>query len=309
MESTETTGLETRIERMISWCSLPSRSLIAISGPERIAFLDGLCTQKISPSEAGFSALLTPKGRFFADFFTFPTENSLILDCAQAHHAPLMDVLQFYAPLHDVSLHDYSTRYGVCAALGPDGINLHAEFPFYQNCTPTALFYTDPRHPDLGLRALIPYDLWNALPHPCLNPCPESVYHHHRIHLGIPEGAYDLVHDQSIILEYGYQHMNAISWTKGCYMGQELMARTFHRGVIRKHLYRATLQCGVFPESGTPLVSANDLARIGWMGSHCGDAGLMVLHEDIDRHKNQCGVVALDTPDHQPFSAQITVCS
>ncbi len=293
---------------MISWCSLPSRRLIGITGPEHMGFLEGLCTQKLSPSQPGFSALLTPKGRFFTDFFTLPTENSLILDCAQVHHVPLMDVLQFYAPLHDVSIHDYSSRYAVCAALGPDAATLKQESPFYNQKNPEALFYTDPRHPNLGLRSLIPYDLWNELPHPYLNPCPESVYHHHRIHLGIPEGAYDLVHDHSIILEYGYQNINAISWTKGCYMGQELMARTFHRGVIRKHLYHATLQYGTFPESGTPLVNAKDQARMGWMGSHCGNAGLMVLHEAIHENKDEVGIVALDIPDQQPFSVYIKSC-
>jgi folate-binding Fe-S cluster repair protein YgfZ len=90
-------------------------------------------------------------------------------------------------------------------------------------------------------------------------------------------------------------------------MGQELMARTFHRGVIRKHLYRATLQWGAFPESGTPLVNA-DQARMGWMGSHCENVGLMVLHEDIHHNKGEFEVVTLDTPDQQPFSVQIKAC-
>jgi folate-binding protein YgfZ len=193
-------------------------------------------------------------------------------------------------------------------ALGPDAANLKQDSPFYDEKNLGALFYTDPRHPDLGLRALIPYALWNELPHPYLNPCPESVYHHHRIRLGIPEGGYDLVHDQSIVLEYGYQNINAISWTKGCYMGQELMARTFHRGVIRKSCYHATLQWGSFPEWGTPLINPRDQARIGWMGSHWGRDCLMVLHEDIHCHKDDVGVVALDTPDHHHFSVQIKSC-
>ena len=293
---------------MISWCSLPSRRLIGITGPERIAFLEGLCTQKLSSSQPVFSAILTPQGRFFTDFFTFPTDNTLILDCAKVHHAPLMDLLQPYARLHDVSIQDHSSRYAVCAALGQDAVHLKQESPFYNEKDLGALFYTDPRHSDLGLRALVPYAVWNELPHPCLNPCPESVYHHHRIHLGIPEGGYDLVHHHSIILEYGYQHINAISWTKGCYMGQELMARTFHRGVIRKHLYHATLQYGAFPESGTPVVNPKDQTRLGWMGSHCGNAGLMVLHQTIHENKDDAGVLTLDTPDDQSFSVQIKAC-
>ena len=286
---------------MIPWCAVSSRAFIGIHGPERIEFLDGLCTQKISATEPVFSALLTPQGRFFADFFVRNTDSGLILECAKTHHATLMNLLHPYARLHNVTIHDYSTRYGVCAALSEGAKTLWQQSPFYPENNSDVLVFIDPRHPDLGLRAWIPYALWNQLPHPYLNPCLESTYHHHRIHLGVPEGAYDLVHQNSIILEYGYQHIQAISWTKGCYMGQELMARTFHRGTVRKHLYRSALQEGTFPESGEILLCASDQTRLGWMGSHHQTFGLMVLHESFCSQNPGCDVISLCTPDAPPF--------
>jgi hypothetical protein len=274
---------------MIPWVGLNSRALIAITGPERIDLLQGLVTQKISEKEPCFSAILTPQGRFFTDFFVVHTEKQLLLDCAKIHHGPLLKLLMPYSLLHDASLHDWSTHYGVCAAMGEQAGSLMRESPFYDDRDLGAIFYTDPRHPSMGVRALVPYSIWNEIPHLFLDQSPESAYHNHRIGLGIPEGAYDLIHQHSVILEYGYQHIHAISWEKGCYMGQELMARTFHRGVLRKHLYRITLVEGVFPPSGTELSANGDDApssapehqRVGWMGGHCGLYGLAALHQCV----------------------------
>jgi folate-binding protein YgfZ len=146
-----------------------------------------------------------------------------------------------------------------------------------------SIIYTDPRNAKMGLRAWVPYAIWNELPSSVMHACDESAYHKHRIRLGLAEGAYDLIQRQSIILEYGYQNNQAISWTKGCYMGQELMARTFHRGTLRKHIHTIHLVDGVFPKSGSELfaVLSDELQaqRVGWMGSHQGNLGLAVLHE------------------------------
>jgi len=281
---------------MIPWCSLNSRSILAIHGPERIAFLQGLVTQNITDNGPLFSAILTPQGRFFSDFFALNTPQGLFLECAKNHQATVLEFLEPYSRLHDVSLRDCTTQYGVCAGLGQAAVRLLEQSPFYTKAS-GVMIYTDPRHPNMGIRAWVPYALWNDLPHLCLYPCQESDYHAHRMAVGIAEGV-DLIPQQSIILEYGYNDIQAISWTKGCYMGQELMARTFHRGVVRKHLYRLQLISGHFPPSGTTLYRAHQGAesasadtpergdssthRIGYMGSHEGLWGLASLHESVE---------------------------
>jgi folate-binding protein YgfZ len=181
-------------------------------------------------------------------------------------------------------------------------------------------FYTDPRHPDLGLRAFVPHVLWNELPHPMMDPSPESLYHKTRMALGIPEGVYDLVHQQSIILEYGYHHMNALDWNKGCYMGQELMARTFHRGHIRKHLYRMTLASGTFPAKGSVLYhtpdqnpdhtpdEASQSQRMGYMGGHYDRHGLATLHEQLYDGGTHTLFLATDDVTADPFSVFLEPC-
>lgn len=327
---------------MIPWCALTSRALLALHGCEAVSFLQGLVTQDLrdleggnlgkhgKPSLAVFSAILTPQGRFFSDFFVYPTPGGLLLDCAKDHLEALIRLLQPYAMLHQVSLHPVPS-YAVCAALGPEALELQDKGLLYPKIQSRyretfskegdnsygfgregALFFKDPRHPHMGLRAWVPYVMWNELPHALCIPSRESTYHHHRMGLGMAEGAYDLVREQSIILEYGYQHMQAISWTKGCYMGQELMARTFHRGALRKHLYRVSLVEGSFPPVGSPLRSQEGSGiptdqgptslnhgvesqqecpsprRVGWMGGHGEKHGLAVLHETfVSEHDTQ----------------------
>ncbi len=293
---------------MTPWVHLTSRSLIAISGPERIDFLQGLVTQKITGNEAVFSAILLPNGRFFTDFFVIHTKDFLVLDCAKEHAAALLKLLAPYGMLHDVALKDLSAQFTVCAALGARAISLHEQrSPQSSDLNQKSItFYTDPRHSEMGMRALVPYVLLHELPHPMLDPSPEWCYHKQRIARGIPEGAYDLIHQQSIILEYGYQHIHALDWTKGCYMGQELMARTFHRGNIRKHLYRMTLDTGHFPAKASVLYHGNgdnQGTRMGWMGSHHENHALATLHESLyDGAQTPMLLMSDDGPEPLLFS-------
>ena len=283
MEPTETACSQTGITGMMDWAHLSSRALLAITGPDRLDFLNGLITQSIPENAPFFSALLLHNGRFFTDFFGMHLGETLLLDCAKAHHADLCHFLTPYSLLHNVYLHDATHHYAVCAAIGPEAGALIND-PLIQNYrSQGSIVYTDPRNALMGLRACVPYAIWNELPTPIMNPCNESAYHRQRIQLGIAEGAYDLIHRQSIILEYGYHNHHAISWTKGCYMGQELMARTFHRGMVRKKIYSIHLTDGHFPESGSELFAllsdGTGVQRVGWMGSHCDASGLAVIHE------------------------------
>ena len=64
-----------------------------------------------------------------------------------------------------------------------------------------------------------------------------TAYDRHRLGLGVPDGSRDLVPDKSILLESGFDELNGVDWQKGCYVGQELTARTKYRGLIKKRLF------------------------------------------------------------------------
>ncbi|WP_375731179.1 YgfZ/GcvT domain-containing protein, partial [Azospirillum sp. B506] len=98
----------------------------------------------------------------------------------------------------------------------------------------------------------LPVDGIAALDAAGLAPRDSGDYDRLRLSLGIPDGTLDLIPEKSIPLESRMDALNAISWDKGCYMGQELTARTKYRALIKKKLFPVSID-GLTPEAGTPV--------------------------------------------------------
>ena len=107
-----------------------------------------------------------------------------------------------------------------------------------------------------------------------LTPAPFAAYDRHRLALGVPDGSRDLVIEKSILLENGFEELHGVSFTKGCFVGQELTARTKHRGLIKKRLVPVRVR-GPLPEPGTPVTRGGRDA--GEMRSGSGEDGLALL--------------------------------
>jgi folate-binding protein YgfZ len=128
---------------------------------------------------------------------------------------------------------------------------------------PAGLAAPDPRLPEAGWRALEPGGA---------DASPEE-YELHRLFLGLPDAA-DMEPQKTVLLEAGFDELNGISWTKGCYMGQELTARTKYRGLLKKRLFPVTVQ-GPLPALGTPVTRGG--IEIGEMRSGRDGMGLALL--------------------------------
>jgi folate-binding protein YgfZ len=193
----------------------PQRKAFQIVGADRYRFLNGLVTQDIGLLERGletalYSALLTPNGRYQFDFFVVKHQDALYVVSADAE--ALLSRLQPYKlrlDVHFVPLFDTHKVYG-------------GERSFDKG-----IHFKDPRHPELGYWCILKQEIPLA--------GGDDQYRHFCFHLGIPESS-AFEKDKSIILEWGFEELNGISFTKGCYMGQELMSRTKHLGQIRKRL-------------------------------------------------------------------------
>jgi folate-binding protein YgfZ len=96
----------------------------------------------------------------------------------------------------------------------------------------------------------------------------------HRLALGLPEGSRDLETDKTVLLEAGFDELSGVSWTKGCYMGQELTARTKYRGLLKKRLFPVVIT-GPLPAPGTPVTQEG--AEVGEMRSGRDGLGLALL--------------------------------
>src|SRR5205823_1333801 len=133
--------------------------------------------------------------------------------------------------------------------------------------------FADPRLAALGARIIAERGHLARLAER-LTPADFAAWDRHRLALGIPDGSRDLVLDKSILLEAGFDELNGVDWQKGCYIGQELTARTKYRGLVKKRLMPVRID-GPTPPSGA-VVTANG-REIGEMRSSRDGLGLALL--------------------------------
>ncbi len=198
--------------------NLDDRSIIEITGKDRKTFLQGLITNDINKANDEsliYSAMLDARGRFSYDFFIFEKNDSIFLDCSLESCAEITKKLNMYKLRSEV------------------GVKQSQDLQvFWQIEKPsTELFFQDPRNPNLG------YRIYNNSNNQQPTTNNQNQYHLVRIENKIAEGQYDLTKEKSLILEFGFDDLNAIDYNKGCYVGQELTARTHHLGEVRKKIF------------------------------------------------------------------------
>lgn len=192
---------------------MPDRTVIAITGTDRTSFLQGLVTNDIDQPAGSiiYAALLTPQGKFIADFFVIVAPDRLLIDVASVVAPALIQRLTMYRLRSDVQIEETDLTVSRGTGPMPDGA------------------VSDPRHPALGWRL---YDTsgqsedidWDAI----------------RVAHLIPEAGIELMPD-SYILETRFEALNGVDFKKGCYVGQEIVARMKHKTELRKGLARVSL--------------------------------------------------------------------
>jgi hypothetical protein len=207
------------------------RTVLRIGGKDRGAFLHGLVTHDVGePGTAPvYSALLTPQGKYLADFFLLNRGDDILLDVNADAASGLAQRLAMYRLRADVTIDDSGLTVGQGLADMPDGA------------------WPDPRHPALGWRG---YDMtgdvteWDAL----------------RVAHCIPETGVELIPNDTFILEAGFDRLNGVNHRKGCYVGQEVTARMRHKTVLRKGLVTVDVQ-GAAPV-GTEIMAGEKPAGV-----------------------------------------------
>jgi folate-binding protein YgfZ len=225
-----------------SFVVLEDRGILAVSGPDSRAFLQGLVSndvEKVSPDRAVYAALLTAQGKYLHDFIMAGTGDAIWLDAEAARLADLKRRLSMYRLRAKVAIDDLPDL-AVPAVFG-DGAPAALGLPETAGAARAfgeGLAFVDPRLTALGARVILPRDrIRGALAEAGLAEADFAAYDRHRLALGIPDGSRDLVLEKSILLESGFDELNGVDWQKGCYIGQELTARTKYRGLIKKRLF------------------------------------------------------------------------
>ncbi|OEJ65715.1 hypothetical protein BEN30_13715 [Magnetovibrio blakemorei] len=258
--------------------ALPNRGLLKIAGPDAHTYLQGLVSQdvkRVTADRALYSAFLTPQGKYLYDFFVFEMDGALMLDCEADRRSDFFKRLSMYKLRSDVTLSDVSDDYQVYGVLAPMGFSERGAAKALG--TGTGVVYADPRLLDMGCRAVLAQGDTTPLESASLSAGTFDDYEHQRITLGLADGSRDMGVDKALLLEFGFEELDGVSFSKGCFMGQELTARTRYRGLVKKRLLPVKID-GPAPAPGT--VFEIDGREAGEMKTSVGDVGLALIRID-----------------------------
>eukprot|EP01006_Ploeotia_vitrea_P023338 TRINITY_DN55776_c0_g1_i1.p1 TRINITY_DN55776_c0_g1~~TRINITY_DN55776_c0_g1_i1.p1 ORF type:complete len:432 (-),score=160.81 TRINITY_DN55776_c0_g1_i1:59-1234(-) len=239
--------------------------VLAASGDDARRFLQGLVTNDMSRLDgqhaAMYCAFLTPQGRVLVDGFIAQRDDAFLVQAKQSVVALLQRHLKMYRLRAKVQIDEASEETRVFAVMTTGDVDECCAQLREKN--PAATVFVDPRTPALGVRVLLPAsEKLNVMDE--FERVPASVYEALRLLHGVPEGPQDMPPQKAFPLESNLDWLNGVAFDKGCYLGQELTARTHFQGAIRKRLMpvhldvlseaqRANLESPT-PEPGLPVV-------------------------------------------------------
>ena len=246
----------------------PTRRIISLTGKDALPFLQGLVSNDVLPLAKApglvWAAILSPQGKYLADFFVVNTGSDLLIDLP----APLADStlqrLGMYRLRADVTLTPAAQQ--VQRGLG----------------APPVGAFADPRHPDLGWRRYgdVGPDQsvdWDAI----------------RVRHLIPESGVELVSGESYLLETGFDRLHGVDFRKGCYVGQEVTARMKHKTELRKGLVR--VQVSTLVPVGTAILA--DGKEAGTLWTQSGGFGIAYLRFDRSQTTLMAGPATITLVD------------
>ncbi len=273
--------------------ALDHRCIIRVGGEDRAKYLQGLITNDIdllnapeggtAPLRTLYACMLTPQGKFLFEFFITKDGDNYLIDTEKDRSDELMKKLKLYKIRTKVEL-EMMEDYRIIARYNA---------PNQTPDSPQITVAIDPRHQNAGERIIVKD---SAIPLTTLDGAITTLedYDYHRISLGLPDGARDMTPESTTMSEARIDAMGGVSFTKGCYVGQELTARMHHRGLSKKHIYPLRSLSGIFPARGSDIDV--DGKNAGKTCSSARDIGLAVIRDEHKPQIEKSGRFAFITP-------------
>ena len=248
---------------------LSQRKIIHLSGDDTVNFLQGLISndaRKLLKNEVIYTALLSPQGKFLYDFFIIPWYENIFLDVAENRAADLLSRLKMYRLRSKVEI-EFTDDLCVAAIWGNNSVSPieTSEYKLYQ----------DPRLTALGFRII---GKEKSIKESFKNFALKDEYERSRIDLCVPDTT-DMIVEKSLLLEFGFEELQGVDFSKGCYVGQEVTARSKFRGQVRKSIYKIIgEETDQLPAIGTPIISG--AKTIGELRTSIKNIGIAIINSD-----------------------------
>ena len=221
-----------------------------ISGKDSEAFIQNLITNDIEKCINGsiiYSCLLTPQGKFLADFFVFNIDGDFFFETNKKFYENLLAKFKIYKLRSEIQIDEI--------------IDLFSYSIFNTEYKANYFFLLDdPRNINLGKKLILGKEiLINDNEAIEIN---ETEYHEILIDNTTPYSPFDILENKSLLLENNFDNLNAIDWKKGCYVGQEITARMKYRGLLKKKLYSLYLSKGEIEDNRELFVNNKKIGHI-----------------------------------------------
>jgi len=281
---------------------LPDRGAVSVTGEDAEKLLQGTITNDmalLASQPAIHAGLLTPQGKILFSFFVVKTPDGFLLEAARDSTRGLAERLRLYKLRAKAEIEDASSDYSVAAIWGgPYAPHGRGKQP---------IWFPDPRLPEMGFRELVTIGSDWALAGDQASSATADEYHAHRISLGVPEAGRDYVLGDTYPHEALFDQLSGVSFKKGCFVGQEVVARTQNRSMSRKRIVPVVGETAL-PEPGASIVVGS--VEIGRLGSVEGARGLALIRLDRVKELTAKGEplmagnvpVRIEIPDWATFS-------
>ena len=213
-----------------NYFNLADSKFLSISGEDRGNFLQDLITNDIHKCDSTnsiYSCLLTPQGKFIADFFIIDHENSYLIETHKNFAEDLINKLKIYKLRAKVEINIVNDLLSLSLIENNDLLQSEAEI----------LLFKDPRNDKLGNKIFVAKNKFKEIEKK-YNLIEDNFEKYRELLIKnlIPFSSEDLIQDKSLLLENNFDKINAIDWEKGCYVGQEITARMKYRALLKKSI-------------------------------------------------------------------------
>ncbi len=221
-----------------SFFHFQTKSIIRINGKDRFSFLQGIISNDVNNLKnktSIYSSILTPQGRFITDFFLTNYKDYFLIEIQKEDEEEILQKFKIYKLRSEI---DISLVNDVDIFLISNDLE-----NFLKNLVKESLCFNDPRFQNLFKRFyLFSNGKINLEKKFELNKISDENYHNLRLENSIPDFTVDAIKNKSLLMEMRFDDLNGISWTKGCYMGQEITARMKHRNLMKKKLFKIEIE-------------------------------------------------------------------